>query len=1156
MSDPETPPSPDSSDADINQASAAQSATWASKCAVASEEAAALARRYAGEAGNAVSSVLGVSTDAGNVLVDGSDSKALLRLDPRPDNMLAGDAEGLYAVALPGKSTLNVIWGQSNAEGVHDGGPNPASELVFVWNPDTGTWGSSDYTQPPFSLPPPAGNNGNNNVGLAYVHRVADETQASTFLVYDAQGGKPLSDWVPQSAVRYAALKAKIETALASPELQALGITTVSAVIGLQGEADSFTTDANPLPSWAPSTPHVAGDEVNSTSLGAVCWICVGAGTTGAVEPVWAGNGADVIVDGSCYWVQAGGVNADGCAERAESFTTYLAEFSTLIDQFMAESWVDENTAFLIAGMSGLHDRYEPTWAQQYYCTNDNSRVVFVSAAGLQTEYDATGSGDYTHWLGPSLWEFGYERMWVAANQRISLSRSGISLFYGRGVGEATAAAAPGTLITRFSSLLSIDSSVQGAQPNGVASTGSITWGRNCAAAGNNSYAFGYACTTANLTNYTLVAGREIHALSGADFSAGFGFQNVLNTTYAFASGRGHIVADSGQSASGLFSLYTTPQTPAVMEQHGVGTTSSARKNSRTVLADGTTIFSGNHNSDPMQAKEITFEYQDDHTIRFKLRTADGKTINFGPVLMLKTIPFVTPQMYGALVDGATDDAADFLLALNSGFPVKHVCGILAISSVICNVACDIEVSPGASIRLLNNNSSTPGITLNGPNSRIVAWGLIDGNLAGRTAVALGTLSGPTADYSVAWLYNVQNVSGETWSGTHPSGIEINGGTGQKFYINARNFPNNLAGQTGSPARAATVEGYADKVVGAVDADNVWVGAVLATTTCELTRVRVTNSGLEAVYNLNGDNTVGDIYYAGQYQALVNEANIHVDRIVHTGGNPPTGAAVAANGGATIAVQSAGITEVGLVQVERNPALPVAGPGTLVQVRSGSAQSGPVRVGAVQGIIRPVKIIALGFTGLLQELDVQNVDVICEYDAGVMTDITEFVDITTCQEFLLRNWKVKVVDVNNGFVNLSSYFKVTLPGTNLVRPSFIEDVRFYLYEQDGVTLAPTSQFPNVRIYGGSSPLISSKGMAWEAGIACMREANAFGVLGGEDVANTMPTAGGPWHQGKYLRNASPVETGTAGSKYVVRGWTCVAAGTPGTWVQDRALTGN
>ncbi len=45
-------------------------------------------------------------------------------------------------------------------------------------------------------------------------------------------------------------------------------------------------------------------------------------------------------------------------------------------------------------------------------------------------------------------------------------------------------------------------------------------------------------------------------------------------------------------------------------------------------------------------------------------------------------------------------------------------------------------------------------------------------------------------------------------------------------------------------------------------------------------------------------------------------------------------------------------------------------------------------------------------------------------------------------------------------------------------------------------------------------------------------------------------------QGDEYRNTTPTETGTAGSKYVLRGVICTVGGTPGTWVPMRSLTGN
>ena len=44
--------------------------------------------------------------------------------------------------------------------------------------------------------------------------------------------------------------------------------------------------------------------------------------------------------------------------------------------------------------------------------------------------------------------------------------------------------------------------------------------------------------------------------------------------------------------------------------------------------------------------------------------------------------------------------------------------------------------------------------------------------------------------------------------------------------------------------------------------------------------------------------------------------------------------------------------------------------------------------------------------------------------------------------------------------------------------------------------------------------------------------------------------------GDQVRNSAPTELGSAGSRYIITGWICVAAGSPGTWREMRTLTGN
>jgi hypothetical protein len=47
-----------------------------------------------------------------------------------------------------------------------------------------------------------------------------------------------------------------------------------------------------------------------------------------------------------------------------------------------------------------------------------------------------------------------------------------------------------------------------------------------------------------------------------------------------------------------------------------------------------------------------------------------------------------------------------------------------------------------------------------------------------------------------------------------------------------------------------------------------------------------------------------------------------------------------------------------------------------------------------------------------------------------------------------------------------------------------------------------------------------------------------------------------WYAGDKIENTTASELGTAGSKYVIIGWVCTAQGDPGTWLEQRVLTGN
>lgn len=75
-------------------------------------------------------------------------------------------------------------------------------------------------------------------------------------------------------------------------------------------------------------------------------------------------------------------------------------------------------------------------------------------------------------------------------------------------------------------------------------------------------------------------------------------------------------------------------------------------------------------------------------------------------------------------------------------------------------------------------------------------------------------------------------------------------------------------------------------------------------------------------------------------------------------------------------------------------------------------------------------------------------------------------------------------------------------------------------------------------------------------VAAQVNAVSEGALQGAYNAATAAPLTGTYGRGDFVRNAAPSELGSAGSKYVITGFMCVAAGTPGTFVQCRSLTGN
>jgi hypothetical protein len=102
-------------------------------------------------------------------------------------------------------------------------------------------------------------------------------------------------------------------------------------------------------------------------------------------------------------------------------------------------------------------------------------------------------------------------------------------------------------------------------------------------------------------------------------------------------------------------------------------------------------------------------------------------------------------------------------------------------------------------------------------------------------------------------------------------------------------------------------------------------------------------------------------------------------------------------------------------------------------------------------------------------------------------------------------------------------------------------------------LSPTNVFPATNdAYNWQSSVALALKPASMSGIASGPKIRA--VSGSEVESASMPSTS-RWSVGDVVRNSQPVELGTAGARYIIRGWVCIQAGEPGAWRALLAPTG-
>lgn len=94
--------------------------------------------------------------------------------------------------------------------------------------------------------------------------------------------------------------------------------------------------------------------------------------------------------------------------------------------------------------------------------------------------------------------------------------------------------------------------------------------------------------------------------------------------------------------------------------------------------------------------------------------------------------------------------------------------------------------------------------------------------------------------------------------------------------------------------------------------------------------------------------------------------------------------------------------------------------------------------------------------------------------------------------------------------------------------------------------------------GNLATLVAVLQRALEPAVKQLNALSEGQVSATNNAAVAAPVAGSltTYARGDFIRNSQPAELGSAGSRYTVRGWICIEAGTPGQWREERCLTGN
>ena len=201
----------------------------------------------------------------------------------------------------------------------------------------------------------------------------------------------------------------------------------------------------------------------------------------------------------------------------------------------------------------------------------------------------------------------------------------------------------------------------------------------------------------------------------------------------------------------------------------------------------------------------------------------------------------------------------------------------------------------------------------------------------------------------------------------------------------------------------------------------------------------------------------------------------------------------------------------------------------ILRTRSGNTSSpGKVFIGGVYGTAKLGATFGV-IAGTLGQISIGQSDVLFVYDAAFANTTSQFMNLSGCQRYSVRNFKMTIYDKDD-VLTAASIFTVSLPVSPLATSDW-SDVEYYVNTSTNAVSAA-----QVRVAGLDHANVQAKGVRWQHNVGPYgREA----TCGPKDSITGVPTIG------YWPVNTDLILTGKTAAPFRAR---VTAAGTPGTWV--------